>query len=172
MLRRNPVALLRWMHERGPEHHPIRYTHEAQFLSGDPRLMLVTDEDLHPPCGEGDGGAVDTAGGGVTAVRLSSSLTSAVREESEWFIPAGTPAPVCSVHVMSSKGRRLFLGSYNAGLQVVDYRDPRNPVQAGVNIQPGATAWGAHIHRHGVVYVGDMSRGLDVFVFAPLARRR
>ncbi len=29
---RNPVVLLRWLHERGPSHHPIRYHHEAQFL--------------------------------------------------------------------------------------------------------------------------------------------
>ncbi|MGH3737791.1 MAG: LVIVD repeat-containing protein [Micromonosporaceae bacterium] len=166
----NPVVLNRWLHERGPGHHPIRYTHEAQFLDGDPRLMLVTDEDMHHPCGAGDGAAIDTAGGGVTAVRLSDTLTSAT-EESEWFIPAGTPAPVCSVHVMSSKSHYLLLGSYNAGLQVVDDRDPTTPKQAGYGIQPGATSWGAQVHKQGVVYVGDMTRGLDVFVFEPLVPR-
>ncbi|MGH3716128.1 MAG: hypothetical protein ACRDT4_22095 [Micromonosporaceae bacterium] len=35
-----------------------------------------------------------------------------------------------------------------------------------------STAWGAQVYRHGVVYVGDMTRGLDVFVFEPLARKR
>ena len=151
---RNPVVLLRWLHESGPDHHPIRYHHEVQFLDSDPRVMLVTDEDLHNGCG---------SAGGITAVRLSPNLQQAT-ELSEWFIPLGTPAPVCSVHVFSSKGSLVFLGSYNAGLQVVDYRDPSEPRQVGQFIAEGATSWGALYHR-GYVYVGDMSRGLDVFRF-------
>jgi hypothetical protein len=83
-------------------------------------------------------------------------------ELSEWFIPLTTPAPVCSVHVFSSKGGLVFLGSYNAGLQVVDYSDPRAPVQAAYYQAPGTTAWGA-LYHDGYIYVGDMSRGLDVF---------
>ena len=43
----------------------------------------------------------------------------------------------------------------------MDYSDPSNPTQAGEFIAPGATSWGAHYHR-GYVYMGDMSRGLDV----------
>jgi hypothetical protein len=148
----NPVVLLRWLHARGGEHHPIRYHHEVQFLDSDPRLMLVTDEDLHNGCG---------SAGGITAVRLSPDLTQAT-ELSEWFIPFGTPAPVCSVHVFSSDGPLVFLGSYNAGLQVVDYSDAANPRQVGHFIAEGATSWGALYHA-GYVYVGDMSRGLDVF---------
>ena len=149
---RNPVVLLRWLHEKGVEHHPIRYHHEVQLLESDPSVMLVTDEDLHNGCGNA---------GGITALRLSPSLTSAT-ELSEWFVPFGTPAPVCSVHVFSSEGSLVFLGSYNAGLQVVDYADPANPRQVGHFIAEGATSWGALFHR-GYVYVGDMSRGLDVF---------
>jgi hypothetical protein len=161
----NPVALLRWHHQRGPDHHPIRYHHEAQLLDADPRVMLVTDEDLHHPCGEGDGGPVDTAGGHVVAVRLSADLTEEVAELSEWFIPLGTPAPVCSVHVFSSAGDLVYIGSYNAGLQVVSYADPANPRRVGFAIAPGATSWGAQVHGE-YVYVGDMSRGLDTFRFA------
>ena len=84
-------------------------------------------------------------------------------ELSEWFIPAGTPAPVCSVHVFSSKGALGFFGSYNAGLQVVDFSNPAAPVQAAYSIQPGTSAWGATVHAEEIVYVGDMARGLDVF---------
>jgi hypothetical protein len=153
---RRPVAINRWLHEKGPDHHPIRYHHEAQFLDGDPRLMLVTDEDMHNGCG---------TAGGVTAVRLSDDLTQAT-ELSEWFIPLGTPAPVCSVHVFSSKGSLVFFGSYNAGLQVVDYSDPANPRRAGQYIAEGTTAWGAQEHQ-GYIYMGDMSRGLDVLRWAP-----
>jgi hypothetical protein len=149
---RNPVVLLRWLHEQGVGHHPIRYHHEVQLLESDPSVMLVTDEDLHNGCG---------SAGGITALRLSPSLQEAT-ELSEWFIPFGTPAPVCSVHVFSSEGPLVFLGSYNAGLQVVDYTDPANPRQVGHFIAEGATSWGALFHE-GYVYVGDMSRGLDVF---------
>lgn len=149
---RNPVVLNRWLHARGSDHHPIRYHHEAQFLEGDPSVMLVTDEDLHNGCGNA---------GGVTAVSLSEDLTQA-QELSEWFIPLGTPAPVCSVHVFSSQGDLVFFGSYNAGLQVVDYSDPAHPKQAAYYIAPGTTAWGALYHS-GYIYVGDMARGLDVY---------
>ncbi len=150
---RKPVVLNRWLHETGDGHHPIRYHHEAQFLDGDRSVVLVTDEDLHNGCG---------GAGGVTAVRVSADLTQA-HELSEWFIPAGTPAPVCSVHVFSSKGSLAFFGSYNAGLQVVDYSDPVDPAQGGYSIQPGTSAWGATVHGDDIIYVGDMSRGLDVF---------
>jgi hypothetical protein len=63
--------------------------------------------------------------------------------------------------VFSSEGSRVYFGSYNAGLQVVDYSDPSAPRRAGQYIATGTTAWGAQIHE-GYVYVGDMSRGLDV----------
>jgi hypothetical protein len=153
-----PVVLQRWLHERGPEHHPIRYHHEVQFLHGDPRTVLVTDEDLHNGC----------SAGGVTTMRLSADLTSA-QEVSEWFIADGLPAgttfgPVCSVHVFSSHANLVYFGSYNAGLQVVDYSDPANPRRLGHNVQLGADSWGAEYLRDGIVYVGDFgSRGLDVF---------
>jgi hypothetical protein len=147
---RNPVVLFRWFHERGAGHHPIRYHHEAQFLDGDPLVMLVTDEDLHNGCNAG----------GVTAVRLSPNLRSAT-ELSEWFIGTGMPAPVCSVHVFTSHGNLVFFGSYNAGLQVVDYSNPASPRRVGHYIAEGATSWVAHYHE-GYVYMGDMSRGLDV----------
>lgn len=150
----NPVVLLRWLHESGPQHHPIRYHHEIQFVDGKPGLAIVTDEDLHSGCGNA---------GGITALQFAPDLTSAT-ELSEWFIPLGTPAPVCSVHVFSSKDGFVYLGSYNAGLQVVDYNDPLNPRQAGYYIAPGTTAWGALAHDD-VVFVGDMTRGLDVYRF-------
>jgi hypothetical protein len=150
---KTPVVLNRWLHERGPDHHPIRYHHEVQFLDGDPSLMLVTDEDLHNGCGRA---------GGITTLRVSEDLTRVTEELSEWFIPVTTPAPVCSVHVFSSEGSLVFLGSYNAGLQVVDYSDPRAPQQAAYYIAPGTTAWGA-LYHDGYIYVGDMARGLDVY---------
>ena len=58
----------------------------------------------------------------------------------------------------------MFLGSYNAGLQVVDYRNPAEPRQVGEYIATGTTAWGA-LYNRGVIYVGDMTRGLDVYEY-------
>lgn len=161
---RNPVVLQRWLHERGPEHEPIRYHHEAQFLDMDRRIIILTDEDLHSGCGRG--------GSGVYAIRVPDDLISEYEELSEWFIPPGTPAPVCAPHVFSSERNLVFFGSYSAGLQVVDYADPANPVRVGSFIPEGSNAWGAHFwpyrdeegQRQHVVYVGEMGpRGLDVY---------
>jgi hypothetical protein len=155
---REPVVLNRWRHPKAPGHHPIRYFHEAQFLDGDPSVVLVTDEDLHNGCDAG----------GVTALRISDDLTRIDEELSEWFITdTPTPAGVCSVHVFSSHGNLAFFGSYNAGLQVVDYSDPRRPVRVGHAIESGANSWGAEYFEDGVVYTGDFGgRGLDTFRYA------
>lgn len=155
----NPVVLNRWMHDH-PDgmkggHHPIRYFHEVQFLDADPSVMIVTDEDLHNGCGAG----------GVTILRASPDLTEA-KELSEWFIgDTATPAAVCSSHVFSTRGHHMFMGSYNAGLQIIDLTNPAEPTKAAQHIPPGANSWGALAHNN-YVYVGDFgARGLDVFEF-------
>jgi hypothetical protein len=150
----NPVVRYRWLHETGATHHPIRYHHEAIFIEGKPNLMIVSDEDLHNGCGRA---------GGLVAVQLSPDLLSGV-EQSEWFIPSGTPAAICSSHVFSTAGNLLFMGSYNAGTQVIDYTDPTKPKRVGFYIGEGSTAWGAYYYN-GYVYQGDMTRGLDVLQF-------
>jgi hypothetical protein len=156
--RSKPVVLQRWIHDHSQAgHERIQYGHEAQFLAGDRRLMLVTDEDLH------NGSGCNETGGGAYAVRLTANLQNAT-ELSEWFVPQGTPAAVCSVHVFSSLGKTVFFGAYNAGVQVVDYSDPANPQRIGQYIGDGATTWVAQYHK-GFIFAGDMSRGLDVFKF-------
>jgi hypothetical protein len=146
----------RWLHETGAGHHPIRYHHEAIFIEGKPNLMVISDEDLHNGCG---------IAGGLVAVQLSPDLLSGA-EMSEWFIPTGTPAAVCSAHVFSTAGNLLFMGSYNAGTQVIDYSDPAKPTRVGFYIGDGSTAWGAYYNPdNGYIYQGDMSRGLDVLEF-------
>lgn len=158
----DPVVLYRWLHDEeydeGEDHHGIRYHHEVQFIDGQPNVMLVTDEDLHstPGCLE--------HAAGFTAVQLTPDLQ-AGEELSEFFIPEiGPPAAVCSAHVFNSEQNYVFVGSYNAGLQIFDYSDPTAPVQAGFYIAEGATSWGAYYYD-GYVYVGDVTRGLDVFQF-------
>lgn len=151
----NPVVLQRWLHQTGAGHHPIRYSHEAIFIEGKPNLMIVSDEDLHNGCQQA---------GGLVAVQLSPDLLSGT-EMSEWFIP-NQGAAVCSAHVFSTGGNLLFMGSYNAGTQVIDYSDPAKPKRVGFYIGDGSTAWGAYYNPdNGYIYQGDMSRGLDVLEF-------
>jgi hypothetical protein len=131
-----------------------RYMHEAQFLQGDPHVLFASDEDLHNGCDAG----------GVYSWRLSDDLTQATVGDS-WFNGTGTPAPVCSAHVFSSQGNYVFMGSYNAGLQVIDFNNFADLKRAGQYIAEGANSWGA-LAAKGHVYVGDFGgRGLDVFEF-------
>lgn len=153
----NPVALLRYQRPAGLNK-PVRYVHEAQFLAGQPDVLLTTDEDLHNGCDAG----------GMTVHRVSEDLTQ-ITELSQWFMGTGTPAAVCSTHVMSTKDDLAFIGSYNGGLQVVDLTDPTQPKRAGQYIAAGANSWGALVHPTVpgyLVYVGDFgARGLDVFEY-------
>lgn len=155
----DPVVLLR--HQRAASDGKAqRYVHEAQFLKGQPDVLITTDEDLHSGCDNG----------GVAVFRVAEDLLS-IDELSQWFIGQGTPAAVCSVHVMSTKDDFAFFGSYNAGLQVVDLSNPAEPKRAGQYIAPGANSWGALVHpTHPgyLTYVGDFGgRGLDVLDFQP-----
>ena len=154
-----PVALLRYQRKAGTGK-PVRYVHEAQFLAGQPDVLVTTDEDLHSGC----------EAGGATIHRVSEDLTQ-ITELSQWFMGNGTPAGVCSTHVMSSKDNYAFIGSYQGGLQVVDLTDPAKPVRAGQYIAAGANSWGALVHPDVpgyLTYVGDFgARGLDVFEFMP-----
>ena len=152
---RNPVVLNRWIHNANGSR-PIRYFHEVQFLDGQPDVMIVTDENMEGTCEQG----------GVRFLRVSPDLTSAVKI-GEWFNGMGTlAAGICSTHVFSTKGNHMFIGSYSAGLQVVDVTNPSAPTRAGQMILPGTKAWGALVHN-GYIYVGEWGRGLDVFTFTP-----
>lgn len=152
---RNPVVMDRWANpDNAASDEPIRYYHEAQFLDGNPNVMIVADESIHTGRCDGD----------LYVVEVSPDLTDSSKA-SEWLIPRDTLAPICSVHVFSSHEDTVFVGSYNAGLQVVDLSEPADPVRVGHFIAPGANSWGALWHE-GLVYVGDFgARGLDVFRF-------
>ena len=59
--------------------------------------------------------------------------------------------------VLSSTALLPGLGSAHAG-------DPAPVCSVHVPSSEGTTAWGALYHR-GMIYVGDMTRGLDVFEY-------
>lgn len=118
--------------------------------------MIVTDEDMHSGCEDG---------GAIYFVGLSADMTAAT-PLSEWHIPTDSPAAVCSVHNFTSDGDLVYIGSYNAGLQIIDVSEPAEPERVGYYLAEGTTAWGAY-HHDGLIYVGDMTRGLDVMRFDP-----
>ena len=134
-----------------------RYLHEVQLLEGDQSVMFTSDENFNDGCD-----------GKVYAWRFSPDLRTATFLD-DWSNGTGTPAGVCSPHVFSSAGNFVYMGSYQAGLQVIDFRNPSNLTRAGQFIAPGANSWGA-LAAKGLVYVGDFgARGLDVFEFTPPA---
>lgn len=151
----NPEVINKWQNPPANSD-MIRYLHEVQFLHGDPSTMVVTDEDLHSGC----------EGGRLYTVRVSEDLMQA-EKAAEWAIGEGIhDTPTCAgSHVLSSHDRHVFMGAYTAGLQVIDLRNPAEPVRAGRYIAEGMNSWGA-LYHDGVVYVGDFGgRGLDVFEF-------
>jgi LVIVD repeat len=132
-----------------------RYLHEAQFLQGNDNVLFTADENFNDGCD-----------GKIYSWTLSDDLTTATFKD-DWSNGLGTPAGVCSPHVFSSDGQFVMMGSYQAGLQVIDFSDPANLTRAGQYIAEGANSWGA-LAAKGHVYVGDFGgRGLDVFQFIP-----
>jgi hypothetical protein len=150
----NPVVINRWQNTNDGD--MIRYMHEVQFLHGDPNTMIATDEDLHSGCDSGR----------MYVIRVSDDLMSGTKV-SEWTVgSAQQDTPTClGAHVLSSHDRKVYMGAYTAGLQVIDLSNPAQPKTVGRYIAEGMNSWGALYHA-GVVYVGDMgARGLDVFEY-------
>lgn len=152
-----PVVISKWQNPTGAGHNAIAYLHEAQFLHGDPNTIFVADEDMTSGCNEGR----------VYSFSISDNLAH-VAKLGEWAVGAGqqdTPATCLGAHVFSSHNRHVFMGAYAAGLQIIDMRNPAQPVRAGRYIAEGQNSWGALYHK-GFVYTGDLgARGLDVFEF-------
>lgn len=149
-----PVVISKWQNSGG---NAISYLHEAQFLQGDRGTIVATDEDF-AGCEEGR----------VYTIGVTEDLVHTTKL-AEWTIGQGAQgSPAClGSHVMSSNDKHLYMGSYVAGLQILDLTDPSKPELAGRYIAEGANSWGA-LYHNGYVYVGDFGgRGLDVFEFIP-----
>jgi hypothetical protein len=149
-----PVVMSKWHNSGG---NSISYLHEAHFLHGDPNTIFVADEDMTSGCNEGR----------VYSISISDNLAH-VAKLGEWAVGAGqldAPHGCMGAHVFSSHNRHVFMGAYTAGLQVIDMRNPAQPVRAGRYIAEGMASWGA-LYHNGFVYTGDLgARGLDVFEF-------
>ncbi len=82
----------------------------------------------------------------------------------------GDPAPrFCTSHFgrFVPQTRIFTLGWYIAGVRVVDFSDPFNPVEIATAVMADgdgtSNTWAAKVHEGPYIYAGDMERGFDVF---------
>jgi hypothetical protein len=92
--------------------------------------------------------------------------TSVEEPLSSWKVPrVQGDLPNCTMHNFNTLPmlRRdvLVSSAYAAGTTVVDFTDPRNPVEVGHHDPQGANTWSAYWYN-GHIYTNDGGRGVDV----------
>jgi hypothetical protein len=82
------------------------------------------------------------------------------------FVPPRAIDGLCTAHnfnvVPKIERDALVTAWYAGGFMVVDFTDPAAPVEFGHYLPEGTSTWDAKWYR-GKAYVGDSSRGLDVY---------
>lgn len=151
--------------------------HHAAYAAKDHNLLIIGDElggaALAPGCA-----VSDQPYGGVWFVDISDLTTPVpvgywapeeprsdpVRPNTNWMPGNGLPAsvPTCTAHFGNLVEDRdiLTMGFYTAGVFLIDFSDPADPVEIA-NYRPGGNVWEGVYYR-GHVYTGDSSRGVDV----------
>ncbi|HJQ93231.1 MAG TPA: hypothetical protein VJ874_02975, partial [Candidatus Thermoplasmatota archaeon] len=80
---------------------------------------------------------------------------------------AYSTVPNCTAHfgqVVPGEDK-IVLGWYTAGVLLIDFSDPSNPVILDQYQPEGVNTWSARI-SNGYVFTGDMSRGMEVLRLA------
>lgn len=99
----------------------------------------------------------------VPAQRHADALTATAQDN-----PTATPYSMsCTSHFgdLIPGQSMLVMGWYHAGVLLIDFSDPANPVQID-QWNPDTWVWDAQVHK-GFVFTGDISRGLDSLRFLP-----
>ena len=135
----------------------VQFWHSAAF-SWDGKVLVFGDESLDGSCrsrAEQDGRLWFYSLAKPSKPGLLSS-----------FLIAPRRTEYCSVHmfnVIPRKSRSVLVsGWYEGGSRVIDFTNPRKPVQLAASIPPDANEWTAYWYD-GTIYVSDINRGLDVF---------
>jgi hypothetical protein len=81
------------------------------------------------------------------------------------LVGRGPDDRACTAHVgkIAPNSHVLTLGWYIGGVRVVDFANPRLPVEVGVATMSGAEVWAAKFYKGPYIYAADMRRGFDVF---------
>ncbi len=162
--------------------------HHSAFVNEDASILLLGDEfqgGAGPGCGAHAGAEGTSVSSPVGAVWFYDITDEEAPELLGWYAPTvplenhvgavtntvmdnPTAAPFsasCTSHfgeIVPGK-EMVVMGWYDAGVVLVDFSDPGNPVQVDQWNQ-GTTVWDARIHN-GYIFTGDISRGLDVLTF-------
>lgn len=80
--------------------------------------------------------------------------------------PEISPGVRCTAHNFNViPGQRKVVASwYKLGTRVIDFSDPRFPVEVGHARGDGAVTWSSYWYRN-AIFTGDLHRGMEVFSF-------
>jgi hypothetical protein len=164
-------------------HNPsVEFFHSATF-SWDGETVIFGDEagggtqprcrEVNPDTGRPD---PDTLGAlwFYDVERLDTLDDTSVEQPlSHWKVPRYQDAANCTMHnfnTLPMKDRNVLVSSaYAAGTTVVDFTDPRNPIEVGHHDPHGANSWSAYWYN-GHIYTNDGGRGVDVMLLSDRAR--
>jgi hypothetical protein len=160
--RANPRAIARI-------HNPnVEFFHSATF-SWDGKTVVFGDEaggGTQPRCRTQDASTLGALWFYDVASLDTMDGTSVEEPLSSWKVPrVQGELPNCTMHnfnTLPMKHRNVLVSSaYAAGTTVVDFTDPRNPVEVGHHDPQGANTWSAYWYN-GHIYTNDGGRGVDV----------
>jgi hypothetical protein len=146
---------------------PAIFFHHSAMATHDGKYLIVGDENTE----------ADECEGGTTGALWTYDITDpALPTPVGYFGIARGQAPgsansdrnsYCTAHIFNFiPGTYILVASwYAAGINVIDYSDPANPVEIAHYFGSGddyANYWSAYWHK-GRIYGNDRTRGLDVF---------
>ncbi len=160
---------------------PTRTLHHLAMVNNDATILIVGDEFN----GGGTPGACFAHVQGAvpsTSTPLGALWFYDISDESEpellsWLSPPtvapGVPSnpqsplsavPNCTAHFgqVIPGEEKLVMAWYTAGIVLVDFSDPAEPVILKGLALEGSNVWDARVH-HGYVLTGDIIRGMDVY---------
>lgn len=164
--------------------------HHTAFVNADASILMVGDEFQGgggPGCGfsqSANGEAASTPIGALWFYDISDPENPEmlgwfapdvpVQQHSDAFVSTAQSNPTATPFSMSCTSHfgdlipgheKVVMGWYQAGVLVIDFSDPSNPVQVD-QWNMDTNVWDAQVHN-GFVFTGDIQRGLDAFRILP-----
>lgn len=138
---------------------PTTNIHHAAYATWDHKLLVIGDE-LGGAAGPGCT-VPDQAYGGVWFYDISDLANPTPLG---WWAPENAQPGViaCTAHFGTFLEDRdiLVMSFYRAGVAIIDFSDPTDPVEIDA-YAPDGSAWEGRYYR-GFIYTGDSMRGIDI----------